>query len=140
MTLRLRPHHLLCVLTYRGEGYSPAFIENFDAIARRIGQGEAVEIVFGPDDICAPLLNGDDHHCTGESVSRRDALAAEELNNRLELDIAALKTVDLAAHLYRLREAFAEGEIRSACLGCDWQALCTGVASTDFRDTRLALR
>ena len=26
MTIRLRAHHLLCLLTYAGKGYSPAFI------------------------------------------------------------------------------------------------------------------
>ena len=50
MTVRLRPHHLLCLLTYVGKGYSPAFTANYDAIAMRIEQGEELLIVSGPDD------------------------------------------------------------------------------------------
>ena len=30
MTLALRAHHLLCMLTYAGRGYSPDFVRNFD--------------------------------------------------------------------------------------------------------------
>ncbi|OWU61413.1 2Fe-2S ferredoxin, partial [Staphylococcus aureus] len=40
MTIRLRGHHLLCMLTYVGKGYSPAFVENYDAMAGRLGRGE----------------------------------------------------------------------------------------------------
>ena len=32
MTVRLRSRHLLCLLTYKGEGYRPAFV-NLDRIA-----------------------------------------------------------------------------------------------------------
>ena len=55
MTVRLRGHHLLCLLAYKGEGYSPAFIANLDRIAARLTAGEDAVLVDGPDDICAPL-------------------------------------------------------------------------------------
>ena len=70
--VRLRPHHLLCILTFAGEGYSPSFVANFAAIAARIGAGETIELVAGPDDICAPLEGTDDTHCHGASVTGRD--------------------------------------------------------------------
>ena len=56
MTVRLRAHHLLCMLTYIGKGYSPAFTDNMTVIAGRVSAGENVEIVDGPDEICAPRL------------------------------------------------------------------------------------
>ena len=39
MTVRLRPHHLLCLLSYIGRGYSPAFSANMTRVARRLGAG-----------------------------------------------------------------------------------------------------
>ncbi len=45
MTITLRAHHLLCVLTYSGKGYSPAFVTNFDSVVRRLQAGEALEIL-----------------------------------------------------------------------------------------------
>ena len=32
MTIKLRAHHLLCLLTYVGKGYSPAFTANYDRV------------------------------------------------------------------------------------------------------------
>ena len=78
MTVRLRPHHLLCLLTYVGKGYSAAFVANYDAIARRLSRGEHIEIVDGPDDICRPLLGEPEPHCWRDSVIVRDEQAARD--------------------------------------------------------------
>ena len=64
-----RAHHLLCMLTFAGDGYTPEFVANFAAIVARIGAGEAVELVDGPDDVCAPLDGPDDIHCDDPSVA-----------------------------------------------------------------------
>ena len=76
MTVRLRAHHLLCMLTYVGNGYSPAFVENYEVIAARLSAGEEIELVAGPDDICVPLTADPDAHCHGASVIERDRAAA----------------------------------------------------------------
>ncbi len=44
MTVRLRAHHLLCMLTFVGEGYSARLRRQLPAsIARRLSAGEAIE-------------------------------------------------------------------------------------------------
>lgn len=133
MTVRLRPHHLLCVLTYVGRGYSPAFTANMTAVAERLGAGETVEIVAGPDDICAPLLADPDPHCHRASVVERDRAAAHDLSDLLGLDART------GAHwvlnhevIGRLRAAFASHQIRSACTGCEWVDLCGSIAASGF--------
>ncbi len=138
MTVRLRPHHLLCMLTYAGAGYSKAFTVNFDAIAARISRGAVVAIVSGPDDICAPLLDEPDAHCLRDSVRERDVLAARELGILLGTDIVEGQCLTLGASaIHTMREAFASGRTRDACLGCEWHSACTNLASADFRGTRL---
>ena len=72
MTIHLRPHHLLCLLTYVGKGYGDAFIRNYDRIAQRLSMGEAIMVVDGPDDICAPLLTDLDACLLYTSPSPRD--------------------------------------------------------------------
>ena len=141
MTVRLRPHHLLCLLTYAGAGYSRAFTVNFDAIAARISRGDAVVIVSGPDDICAPLLEQPDSHCLCDSVRERDTLAARDLGKLLGTDIVEGQRLALdAPALNTMREAFASGGTRDACLGCEWHSACTNLASADFCGTRLGAR
>lgn len=139
MTIRLRPHHLLCLLTYAGKGYSPAFTANYDAIAGRICQGEGVVIVEGPDDICAPLLDDREPHCWRDSVTERDRLAAHDLSRLLVMPIQDGLGIHLDRHLLeRMREAFSAGETRSACEGCEWHDLCSTIAAESYCGTAIA--
>ena len=133
MTVRLRPHHLLCVLTYVGRGYSPAFTANMTVVAERLGAGEEIELVAGPDDICVPLLDGPDPHCRRASVMERDRAAARDLHDLLDLDVrtGAHPVLDEDV-IRRLRAAFASDQIRSACTGCEWVDLCGSIAASGF--------
>jgi hypothetical protein len=138
MTVRLRSHHLLCLLTYVGKGYSAAFIANYDAIAKRLGRGEDVLIVSGPDDICQPLLGEVEPHCLRESAASRDKLAARDVGKLLARRIQAGARFSLdAATLASLRAAFSTGVTREACQGCEWAGLCSTVAAGGYRDVRL---
>jgi hypothetical protein len=138
MTTKLRAHHLLCMLTFAGKGYTTGFVDNFESIVHRIAGGEAIEIVNGPDDICAPFLTHPECHCHNTSVVERDRLAGAELSSRLRHTIVPGCTLSLGEEqLSSLRDAFAEGTIRSACKGCQWVPLCDSIAHNNFRDTRL---
>ena len=138
MTVRLRPHHLNCLLTYVGKGYSPAFTANYDVIAGRLGAGEDILIVDGPDDICTPLLSEGEPHCLGESVIERDRLAAADVGGLLGQPIQLGLVLKLdAPTLVRLRAAFSTGSVRRACEGCEWSDLCTAIAAGGYLDVRL---
>lgn len=138
MTVRLRPHHLLCLLTYAGKGYSADFTQNYDAIARRLSQGESILIVDGPDDICAPLLADADAHCRRESVIERDRKAADDVGRLVKATIRAGLTLQITGErLGVLRAAFGRGHTRAACSGCEWNELCSAIASSGFVGTRV---
>ncbi|MDU9005895.1 DUF1284 domain-containing protein [Sedimentitalea todarodis] len=136
MTVRLRAHHLLCILTYVGRGYSPAFTENMNVIAGRIAAGESIEIVAGPDDICAPRLDEADMHCFDNGVYNRDLQAARDVSRILHTFVHPGAKLSLDTHsLRRLRVAFAQGQVRSACSNCQWGELCTAIAENDYDGT-----
>lgn len=138
MTIRLRAHHLLCLLTYVGKGYSPAFTANYDRIAERLSRGEDILLVSGPDDVCAPLLDQPEPHCLRESAAERDQLAAQDVADLLARPIRAGDRLDLdAAILARMRQAFSAGLVRKACGGCEWNGLCSSVAAGGYRDTQV---
>ncbi len=138
MTVRLRPHHLLCLLTYVGKGYTPGFVANYDRIARRLSEGEEVLIVDGPDDVCAALLCEPDPHCYRDSVRLRDAQAAADVGDLLDMTISAGSRIDMyPILLLRMRKAFAGGVTRKACSGCEWSDLCTSIAADGYREVRI---
>lgn len=139
MTVRLRAHHLLCMLTYVGKGYSPAFVENYEVIAARLSAGEEIELVAGPDDICGALTPDPKAHCHEASVIERDRAAADAVARLIgsPLPLGARITPTLAL-IERLRANFATGEIRGACAGCEWSDLCDQVAGGAFASARVA--
>lgn len=139
MTVRLRAHHLLCMLTYVGKGYSPAFVENYEAIAARLSAGEEIELVAGPDDICGPLTPDPEAHCHGSGVVERDREAADAVARLIGSPLPpGARITPSAALLARLRKTFATGEIRTACSGCEWAGLCDHVADGGYAGVRVA--
>ncbi|MQT12112.1 DUF1284 domain-containing protein [Segnochrobactrum spirostomi] len=144
MTVRLRGHHLLCLLTFRGAGYGAAFVANMRGIAERLSAGEAAVIVAGPDDVCAPRLDAeakglDEPHCRLPGIDWRDAKALQAASDLLGRPLGPGSVVAFGAEeAARLRDAFAAGTIRAACEGCEWAAFCTDIATSDFAGTLLA--
>lgn len=134
--VRLRGHHLLCLLTYVGHGYTPDFTANYDRLLARLNAGAPAELVEGPDDLCAPML-GCGHHCRNESVAARDAAARAALAPLLGGLMPGARFHLDAERLAGLRAAFAAGTIRAACTGCEWAGLCTTIADGGFRRVRL---
>lgn len=131
--VRLRSHHLLCMLTFVGEGYNPVFVANYRRLAGRLSAGEPIEIVSGPDDICGPLLSDEKAHCFGASVTDRDVAALADISRLLgrELEVGSVITADPA--LFRkLRDAFSLGVTRRACSGCEWSNLCDRIAAEGY--------
>ena len=126
------------MLTYKGEGYSPAFVANFSNAMQRISAGEPIEVIEGPDDICACLMQEkSDAHCLNDSVIKRDMqalrdLAKEGFNIKQPFKLNAVQLTDL-------RKAFTGSRIRGACEGCEWHGLCTNIAKNGFQDVSLKL-
>ncbi len=123
------------MLTFVGEGYTSAFTDNYRRIAERLSEGEEIKLVSGPDDICAPLLSGEEPHCFKASVIERDAAAVADIAALLGEEIGPGSTlVPDARLLSKLRRNFASGEIRHACIGCEWGKLCSRIAASNFSD------
>ncbi len=135
--VRLRGHHLLCLLTYKGLGYSPAFVAGMTATAARLVAGAMVEIVEGPDDICEPLCRAEQNpHCHETTVPERDrralSLVAGVLSRSLE---TGDRFVFDEALRTRLRAAYRDGAFTPACTLCEWQPLCRDIAAGGYPDT-----
>ncbi|MGL4489610.1 MAG: DUF1284 domain-containing protein [Rhizobiaceae bacterium] len=140
MPVRLRGHHFLCILTYKGAGYSEPFVANMDVKVQAIAAGHTVQLVIGPDDICngltAKCLQTVEHDCKAADTLRLDSLAIDAVSSLLQRDLnvaAPLTSQEITV----LRKAYAQGTIRAACTGCEWKSFCDEIAADGFGDTRL---
>lgn len=146
--IRLRPHHLLCMLTYAGRGYTPRFTLNLDDIIRRLGSGEEIEIVSGPDDICAPWLHEAETvsdirtpHCHESRIAGRDDRATSDISKLLQRQITPSSRLRLTANLIsHLRQAYQAETIRTGCDGCEWKSFCDSLSASGFADCKLVPR
>lgn len=116
--VRLRGHHLLCVLGFRGHGYSPAFTRNLAAIVRRLSDSDPpVRIAAGADDICAQYPPNEDPHCDEARVTQRDRRVLE----RLKLHPGEiLSWSELSA---RIASVFVPEDLDTLCATCSWLPL-----------------
>lgn len=138
MTILIRPHHFLCMLTFLGKGYSAAFVKNYARIVERLNSGEDIRIVDGPDDICKPMLHEAGHHCHNGSVKARDGIASRRIHDLLGLNLKTGQHLKLTgAQVETLRKAYENGAFRVACDGCQWQEMCTSIAASNYRGCRL---
>lgn len=127
MSVQLRGHHLLCLLGFRGMGYSPAFAENMAQVYERLRAEPAtkVRIVRGPDALCVCYPENDTSHCDAPNVHERD----DEVLQRLGFqhgDEAAWQDI-----LTKIGVEMRKKDIRKLCATCPWlpYGLCeAGVA------------
>lgn len=140
MPVRLRGHHFLCMLTFRGLGYSAEFTANMAAKIDNIKNGAPVIIVEGPDDICAGMskacINATGHDCRMADIVAMDETARLDVEMLLGRNLIHSKPVN-TSELDLLRRAFAKGSIRRACAGCSWFELCNQIAADNFSGTHL---
>ncbi|MBX6352957.1 MAG: DUF1284 domain-containing protein [Thermoflavifilum sp.] len=128
--IRLRGHHLLCLLGYRGMGYSEAYAENMtrvhDQLRRR--PETMVMLTAGPDDLCAHFPPDQPYHCQDANVHERDAAVLRRLGLRVG-GVVAWGEIER-----RLAAQFVPEDIPRLCCTCPW--LAYGVCEDGVRRIR----
>jgi uncharacterized protein len=116
MHIRLRGHHLLCLLGFRGMGYSEHFAENMRAVYERLRKEPEVtiEIVRGVDDLCCCFPSDQPNHCDQASVHSRDETVIHHLGLRVG------EKITWAQILQTIRTNLKPTHITLWCQGCPW--------------------
>lgn len=120
--MRLRFHHLLCILGFRGLGYDEKFIKKMESVIQRIKEHPdlRIEIIKECDDICAACPFNIKGLCENEVVGgeervrERDSQVAERL---------ALKTgnaLTIKEILDSVKEKIKPGDLPVICKDCPW--------------------
>ncbi len=124
-SIRLRGHTLLCLQGFRGEGYSPEFVENMAAVHRTLTDHPEVlvEVLDSPDAVCGacphrrPIgctLNGDRSE---EEMTDQDRVVLRKLGLQVK---DRLRWQDI---LERIRVSVSGDNLPSICGSCRWLPL-----------------
>ena len=135
----LRAHHLLCVLGFRGLGYSREFVENMSRIVGRIKSTPDTELLLTDlcDDVCSACPHRKGRRCarkpdSATRVRDLDRRVLARLGLKPRAKISARRAYALvAASIATLRSS--EGSLRSTstpdqlegdiCGDCEWKRL-----------------
>jgi hypothetical protein len=113
---RLRGHHLLCLLGYRGMGYSAEYVANMTRLHQllRSEPNTPVTLVSGPDDLCAEFPSDQPYHCLDDDIGLRDAAVLDKLG----------LTVDTVLSWQEIQTREAERvvpqDVLRLCSTCSW--------------------
>ncbi|CTQ34212.1 hypothetical protein JAN5088_03005 [Jannaschia rubra] len=120
MTLRLRPHHVLCSVGFEGVGYDDAFTANMSNLVRgqlRAPGGQDMNILISghADAICAPCPKRRGLGCASQDrIDRFDADHAELL------DLAPGQLLTWGECLEKVRENVVPDDLDRICRDCPW--------------------
>ncbi len=120
MNISFRPHHFLCALSFRGEGYSPQFIANFSGIMRYLnsssGENALINVVGVTDSICAPCPSKRNDHCISQKkITNLDKAHAEILN------IQSGDKISWKDAKQRIADRVTLEKFHQACAPCEWK-------------------
>ncbi|PWI58301.1 DUF1284 domain-containing protein [Sulfoacidibacillus thermotolerans] len=115
---RLRGHHLLCLLGYRGMGYSPAYVATMTNLHQTLRTAPETKIllVLGPDDLCKNFPDSQTYHCEDANIHARDAAVLEKLG----LQIGQVLPWQEIQH--RIAQNIVPHDIPTLCSTCPWRS------------------
>lgn len=117
--VHLRPHHGLCLLNFRGKGYSDDFSRNMAGMQEKLEKnpGTLVCITKGADDLCARCPNRRGSACTSEHPPLFDANVLRMTGFHYGQILPWKAFSGATRPLVRCR-------LEETCPDCEWLSLC----------------
>jgi hypothetical protein len=122
--LKIRAHHLLCILGFRGLGYGEEFVSNMGKVVGELcsDPGLPITLVVGCDAICASCPHNKEGKCLKRANSEVDVPILDlELLKRLGLEAGSQI---LAGEAWEeVKKRLAPEDLTEICGDCKWLSL-----------------
>lgn len=136
MPIPLRAHMVLCLIGFRGSGYSPEFVGAMRRLQQRLADepGLRVQLINTPDDLCRVCPHGAPHGCELQGPQHEAHMRAHDgaVLHRLGLQAGAIET--WGEILERIRQRVRGSDLPQICTTCPWLPL--GVCQESMDDLR----
>ncbi len=120
-SLEIRAHHLLCILGFRGLGYSQEFIVKMGKVVKELDTNATfpITVIAECDVICASCPHNRGNKCLKEADSEIKVKTQDlEVLQRLGFEVGAQMP---AAEVWtRIREKLTLRDVAEICQGCEW--------------------
>lgn len=140
----IRAHNLLCLLGYRGKGYSEGFIERMTDVHRALtaSPDTPVQVLVRPDRICDACPHLHAHGCTLGGRGHEAHMRAQDLAVAKLLGLEEGSVHPWRDLLARIAQHVRGADLPAICTTCPWLGLgwCAegveGVRTAHARDHR----
>lgn len=117
--VHLRPHHGLCLLNFRGKGYSDDFSRNMAEMQEKLMSNPKTRVCItkGADDLCAQCPNRRGSACSSEHPPLFDA-------NVLRETCFGYGQILTWEELSGATRPLSRNRLEETCPDCEWLSLC----------------
>ena len=132
--LHLRPHHLLCLQSFVGHGYSEEFVQEMASIKQQLtlAPHTAIELVHGADMLCRHCPNCINGRCTSDKPALFDRAVAAKIGSAEKSFPSQDSEINHDSISYNLFLLYGIPEcltlshalVEECCIGCEWKELC----------------
>ncbi|PIU51350.1 DUF1284 domain-containing protein [Candidatus Desantisbacteria bacterium CG07_land_8_20_14_0_80_39_15] len=125
--MKIRAHHLLCVLGFHGLGYNKEFVKKMCDVQRRLKTKPAlpIEVLNSCDEICAVCPHQKNNRCKkGEYSYKRVKETDQKVLSALEIKNGDVFSGSEILRLIR-KKIGSFPELVKICGMCGWRETCT---------------
>lgn len=126
--LRIRAHHLLCLLNFRGGGYNRKFIENMERVVERLRSDPAPLAILTTevDIICSACPYSKDKRCSKKADSEKKVIN-QDLKIIKKLGFRKGQKIPIALAWKRIKEKILAKDLPEICHSCQWLNRCSQI-------------
>lgn len=121
----IRGHHLLCLLGFKGYGYSKAFVENMRIISTQINaepDSVILKVVERPDDICTSCPHLGENGCLQNGPNSEDMVRKRDNRVVHALNLIPEGFLSWSSIILRIKEHITPFDLPFLCGDCKWLA------------------
>lgn len=131
--IQLRAHMVLCLIGFRGSGYSDEFVSVMRRLKERLlaDPDQLVELVNEPDGLCAVCPHVGDGGCELQGPQHESHMRAHDHAVLHRLGVKAGTRESWTAILERVRQRIRGSDLPQICTTCPWLPLGVCAESID---------
>ena len=120
--IALRAHNVLCLLGFRGEGYSPAFVRETRAVHEALARDPSllVRVLASPDRLCSACPNLREGGCTLGGPLHEAHMRAQDEDVLSRLGLSAGEVAPWSDVLARVAARVRGTDLPAICTTCPW--------------------